>query len=89
MSNARLDKILAGAWPWKTLTARGRILVPADGWYEWKPLADGPKPPKQPYFVHATDNSPLFFARLSNWRLEPRRTRPTVSPSSPMTQLAA
>ncbi|MCM2573865.1 SOS response-associated peptidase [Achromobacter xylosoxidans] len=31
MSNARLDKILAGAWPWKTLTARGRILVPADG----------------------------------------------------------
>ncbi|MFY1912752.1 SOS response-associated peptidase [Achromobacter xylosoxidans] len=68
MSNARLDKILAGAWPWKLLTARGRILVPADGWYEWKPLADGPKPPKQPYYIHATDNAPLFFAGLSNWR---------------------
>lgn len=68
MSNARLDKILANAWPWKLLTARGRILVPADGWYEWKPLADGPKPPKQPYYIHATDEAPLFFAGLSNWR---------------------
>lgn len=68
MSNARLDKILAGAWPWKMLTGRGRILVPADGWYEWKPLADGPKPPKQPYFIHAKDNAPLFFAGLSDWK---------------------
>ncbi|MCI1839185.1 MAG: SOS response-associated peptidase [Achromobacter ruhlandii] len=68
MSNARLDKILANAWPWKLLTARGRILVPADGWYEWKPLAVGPKPPKRPYYIHATDNAPLFFAGLSNWR---------------------
>ncbi|WP_116793118.1 SOS response-associated peptidase family protein [Achromobacter dolens] len=68
MSSARLDKILAGAWPWKMLTPRGRILVPADGWYEWKPLADGPKPPKQPYYIHATDNAPLFFAGLSNWQ---------------------
>ncbi|WYX51183.1 SOS response-associated peptidase family protein [Achromobacter xylosoxidans] len=33
-------------------------------------LADGPKPPKQPYYVHATDNAPLFFAALSNWRPE-------------------
>lgn len=68
MSNARLDKILAGAWPWKMLTGRGRILVPADGWYEWKPLGDGPKPPKQPYFIHAKDNAPLFFAGLSDWK---------------------
>ncbi|CCH09463.1 hypothetical protein NH44784_055201 [Achromobacter xylosoxidans NH44784-1996] len=50
------------------LTARGRILVPADGWYEWKPLADGPKPAKQPYYIHAADDAPLFFAGLSNWR---------------------
>lgn len=68
MSNARLDKILAGAWPWKMLLGRGRILVPADGWYEWKPLGDGPKPPKQPYFIHAKDNAPLFFAGLSDWK---------------------
>ncbi|ANY18486.1 SOS response-associated peptidase [Bordetella pseudohinzii] len=68
MSNARLDKILANAWPWKLLTARGRILVPADGWYEWKPLADRPKPPKQPHYIHAADGAPLYFAALSNWR---------------------
>ncbi|MBN9642907.1 MAG: SOS response-associated peptidase [Achromobacter sp.] len=67
MSNARVDKILAGAWPWKMLIGHGRILVPADGWYEWKPLGDGPKPPKQPYFIHAKDNAPLFFAGLSDW----------------------
>lgn len=63
MSNARLDKILAGAWPWKMLIGRGRILVPADGWYEWKPLGDGPKPPKQPYFIHAKDNAPPVLRR--------------------------
>lgn len=68
MSNARLDKILANAWPWKLLTAHGRILVPADGWYEWKALTDEPKPPKQPYFIHAADGAPLYFAALSNWR---------------------
>lgn len=68
MSNARRDKILAGAWPWKMLTSHGRILVPADGWYEWKPLGAGASPPKQPYYIHAADNAPLFFAGLTNWR---------------------
>lgn len=68
MNCARLDKILGNKWPWKMLTGRGRILVPADGWYEWMPLGDGPKPPKQPYYIHATDNAPLFFAALSDWR---------------------
>ncbi|MFY1914825.1 hypothetical protein ACOTB6_24940 [Achromobacter xylosoxidans] len=33
MNCARLDKILGNKWPWKMLTGRGRILVPADGWY--------------------------------------------------------
>ncbi|CAB3847675.1 SOS response-associated protein YedK [Achromobacter dolens] len=68
MSNARLDKILANAWPWKLPTTHGSILVPADGWYEWKALIDEPKPPKQPYFIHAADGAPLYFAALSNWR---------------------
>lgn len=67
MSNARLDKIQANKWPWKMLTGH-RILVPADGWYEWKPLDDSPKPPKQPYYIHAKDGAPLFFAALSAWR---------------------
>ncbi|MBR8657103.1 SOS response-associated peptidase [Achromobacter sp. Marseille-Q0513] len=68
MSNARLDKIQANKWPWKLLTGHGRILVPADGWYEWQALDSSPKPPKQPYFIHAADSAPLFFAGLSNWR---------------------
>ncbi len=48
MSNARLDKILAKAWPRRPLTAHGRILASADGWYECKPVGDGPKARKRP-----------------------------------------
>ncbi|KDD35390.1 SOS response-associated peptidase, partial [Bordetella bronchiseptica] len=66
MNCARLDKILGNKWPWKLLTARGRILVPADGWYEWKALDSSPKPAKQPYFIHGA--GPLLFAGLSAWR---------------------
>ncbi|MFH7106437.1 SOS response-associated peptidase family protein [Achromobacter xylosoxidans] len=68
MNCARLDKILGNKWPWKMLTGYGQILVPADGWYEWKPLNHEPRPPKQPYFIHAADGAPLYFAALSNWR---------------------
>ena len=43
--------------------------MPADGWSEWKSLdGHGPQPEKQPFYIHAKDNSPLFFAALSNWR---------------------
>ncbi|WP_269321382.1 SOS response-associated peptidase family protein [Bordetella petrii] len=36
---------------------------------EWKSLdGHGPKPEKQPFYIHAKDDSPLFFAALSNWR---------------------
>lgn len=66
MNCARLDKVLAGGWPWKMLVGHGRILVPADGWYEWKALEAGPKPPNQPYYIHG--DSPLFFAALFGWR---------------------
>ena len=89
MNCARLDKIVAGKWPWKMLTGHGRILVPADGWYEWKALTDEPKPPKQPYYIHAADNTPLFFAALSNWRAGAEKTRPTALQSSQTTRPAA
>jgi putative SOS response-associated peptidase YedK len=36
-----------------------RCLIPADGFYEWRP-ADG----KQPYYIHRRDDSPLVFAGL-------------------------
>ncbi|CAM4226433.1 SOS response-associated peptidase [Bordetella muralis] len=66
MVNAKLETIQKNGWPWKMLIGRGRILVPADGWYEWKPLSDDPKPPKQPYYIHG--DGPLFFAALTAWR---------------------
>jgi putative SOS response-associated peptidase YedK len=39
---------------------RKRVLVPASGFYEWKPLGGR----KQPYFIHRADGRPLAFAGL-------------------------
>ena len=46
---------------------RRRCLIPADGFYEWR----GPKPPKQPFFIHMKDDSLFAFAGLwERWRPE-------------------
>lgn len=43
---------------------RGRCLLPASGFYEWKQEGGG----KQPYFIHRKDGAPLAFAGLySHW----------------------
>jgi putative SOS response-associated peptidase YedK len=60
MINARLDKATTSTW--KTMFRSGRVLVPADGWYEW--LAAGGK--KQPYFIQANAGPPVYFAGLSS-----------------------
>ncbi len=39
---------------------RRRCLVPADGFYEWKPVGGR----KQPYYIHAKSGVPLAFAGL-------------------------
>ena len=39
---------------------RRRCLVPADGFYEWKPAGRG----KQPYYIRAKSGAPLAFAGL-------------------------
>jgi putative SOS response-associated peptidase YedK len=44
-----------------------RLIVPADGWYEWV-AAEG----KQPYYIHAADKGPLYFAAVG---LFPTQTR--------------
>lgn len=61
---------------WKT----GRVLVPADGWFEWRVETspdDGPTtrdsssreaPGRQPYFVHLKSGAPMFLAALSSVR---------------------
>lgn len=37
-----------------------RLIVPADGWFEWVTGADG----KQPYYIQGTEGAPLFFAAV-------------------------
>ena len=55
--------------------SRRRCLLPADGWFEWrpKPTADGPgngkKAGKDPFFMTTPDDSSLAFAGLwESWR---------------------
>jgi putative SOS response-associated peptidase YedK len=58
---------------WKT----GRVLVPADGWFEWRlqtrsetGSADDPAhadaAQRQPYFVHLKSDAPMYLAALSS-----------------------
>ncbi|HEY4297692.1 MAG TPA: SOS response-associated peptidase family protein, partial [Paraburkholderia sp.] len=60
---------------WKT----GRVLVPADGWFEWRvetaPATGSPDDPvhadakdRQPYFVHLKNDAPMYLAALSSVR---------------------
>jgi len=74
MINAR-SETLAEKPSFKGLFKKKRLLVPMDGFYEWKPgTADGPltaqgKPAKQPFFVHRGDGEPLAVAGLwSAWK---------------------
>lgn len=60
MINSRLDK--AGTSTWKAMWKNRRVIVPADGWYEW--ISEDGK--KQPYFIVAKDERPLFFLGLSS-----------------------
>lgn len=62
MSNARLDKATSSTW--KSMFSTGRVLIPADGWYEWISV-DGRK---QPYFIQANSGPPVYFAGLSSIR---------------------
>jgi putative SOS response-associated peptidase YedK len=46
-----------------------RCIVPADAFYEWKKLGEGPKAPKQPYTIGRADGEPLVLAGLwETWK---------------------
>ena len=45
------------------MASRAR-LAPANGWFEWIPDPADPKR-KQPYYITAANNEPLFFAALA------------------------
>ncbi|HEY9281198.1 MAG TPA: SOS response-associated peptidase family protein [Eoetvoesiella sp.] len=62
-SNASVKALLNNNDYWKNLFEYGRVIVPADGWYEWK----GRKPNKEPWFIHAKDGQPVLLAAISAW----------------------
>lgn len=63
--NARAES-LAEKPAFRDVFRRKRCLIPADGFYEWRKLADGRK---VPHFIHREDGAPLAFAGLwSSWR---------------------
>lgn len=59
--NARIEKAATGTY-FKRLWKTGRILVPADGWYEWT----GEKGHKQPWHIRLADGGPMYFAAITN-----------------------
>ena len=60
--NARVETVTTGKF-FKQLWPNGRVLVMADGWYEWVKDPDDPKK-KQPYFIRLKSQAPMFFAAL-------------------------
>ncbi|HKT03189.1 MAG TPA: SOS response-associated peptidase [Rugosimonospora sp.] len=61
MINARAERV-ADAPAFARAFARRRCLVPADGWYEWRPREDGRS--KQAFFMTPRDGGVLAFAGL-------------------------
>jgi putative SOS response-associated peptidase YedK len=74
MINARAETV--GVKPaFKPLLKKHRLIVPMDGFYEWKaagagaPLTKAGKPMKTPMFIHRVDGEPLAVAALwATWR---------------------
>jgi putative SOS response-associated peptidase YedK len=69
--NARAETVATKA-SFRTAFAKHRILVPADGFYEWHKLDDGIR---QPYYFTRTDGAPLAFAGLAEWWRDPEAPR--------------
>lgn len=86
MTNARAETLLDKPAFRKAAVAR-RLLVPADGWYEWQgsPVATDAKgkPRKQPFFMRRRDGDLVTLAGLYEfWR---DRTRPEDAPDAWLT----
>ncbi len=68
--NARAETIAVKP-SFRSAFARRRCLIPADGYYEWRPLG-GPahgRPRKQPYYIHRADGQGMAFAGIYElWR---------------------
>ena len=56
--------------------AKGRCIVPADGFYEWR----GPKDDREPLWIHSTNGGLLWLAGLYEvWQPEPSRWQRTFT----------
>lgn len=79
MINAR-GETLADKPAFKSLFRKHRLLVPMDGFYEWRAAtaSAGAKPVKQPMYIHRVDDAPLAVAGLwAAWR------EPGAAPDAP------
>jgi putative SOS response-associated peptidase YedK len=68
--NARAETV-ATKPSFRSAFARRRCLIPADGFYEWRPLGgtEHGRPRKQPYFISRADGGVMAFAGLYElWR---------------------
>jgi putative SOS response-associated peptidase YedK len=76
MINARWENV-ATKPAFRAAFAKRRCLVPADGYFEWYAptgVPGGPKPRKQPYFIHRADGADLALAGLYEfWRAGPEQ----------------
>ena len=71
MFNARAETV-AMRPAFRGLLAKHRLIVPADGFYEWR---RGPDLARQPYYVRGLDGRPLALAGLwASWH-DPELTR--------------
>lgn len=61
--NARIEKAASGAY-FRGMWKSGRIVVPADGWYEWTGAAGR----KQPWYIRLKTEEPMFMAAITNYR---------------------
>ena len=57
--NARVETAAKSGY-WRPLWESGRIIVPADGWFEWT----GEKGDRQPWFIYREGFEPLWLAAI-------------------------
>ncbi len=68
MINARSETI-AEKPAFKKLFASRRLIIPMDGFYEWRHSQPAVTRAKQPMFIHSVDGTPLAVAGLwTSWR---------------------
>lgn len=78
MINARSETVLEKP-AFRNAARHHRLIVPADGYYEWQKL-DAAGSRKQPWYLSDPDGAPLAFAGLYEWLKEPQL--PAEDPAS-------